>query len=66
MIGDREHDIKGAITNGVTPVGVLWGFGSREELKREGATLLCERPEALVELLSSNPPLQGTLIRSRT
>ncbi len=64
MIGDREHDVKGALTNAVIPVGVLWGYGSREELTRAGATLLCERPEALVELLSSNPPLQESLIRS--
>ena len=54
MIGDREHDVKGALTNAVMPVGVLWGYGSRDELTRAGATLLCERPEALVELLSSN------------
>ena len=54
MIGDREHDIKGALTNAVMPVGVLWGYGSREELTRAGATLLCERPEAMLELLSSN------------
>ena len=54
MIGDREHDVKGALTNAVMPVGVLWGYGSREELTRAGATLLCERPEAMLELLSSN------------
>ncbi len=54
MIGDREYDVKGALTNAVMPVGVLWGYGSRDELTRAGATLLCERPETLVELLSSN------------
>ncbi len=53
MVGDREDDIKGALTNGVMPVGALWGYGSRQELTRAGATLLCESPEALVEVLSS-------------
>ena len=53
MVGDREHDVRGALANGVTPVGVLWGYGSREELQRAGASLLCENPGMLVELLSS-------------
>ena len=56
MVGDREHDIKGALLNGVRPVGVLWGYGSRQELTRAGASLLCEGPEALAEILSSNQP----------
>jgi len=54
MVGDREHDVTGALTNGVMPLGVLWGYGSRQELTRAGASLLCESPEALVEVLSSN------------
>ena len=37
MIGDREHDVRGAIHNSVIPVGVLWGYGSRDELTRAGA-----------------------------
>jgi phosphoglycolate phosphatase len=32
MIGDRHHDIRAARANGVRAVGVLWGYGSREEL----------------------------------
>ncbi len=52
MIGDRDHDIKGALSNGVRPVGALWGFGSRDELTRAGASVLCESPEALVKTLS--------------
>jgi phosphoglycolate phosphatase len=49
MVGDREHDIKGAIANGVRPVGVLWGYGSREELTQAGASLLCDTPESLAK-----------------
>jgi phosphoglycolate phosphatase len=55
MIGDREHDIKGALANGVRPVGVLWGYGSREELNRAGASVLCETPEFLAKHLSPGP-----------
>jgi len=58
MVGDREHDVRGAILNGVTPVGVLWGYGSRQELRGAGASLLCESPESLVEVLSSNLALE--------
>jgi len=47
MIGDRLHDVVGAKANGVRPIGVLWGYGSREELTAAGATLLCERPDQM-------------------
>lgn len=53
MVGDREHDIKGAIENGVRPVGVLWGYGSREELTQAGASALCETPESLPQLFAA-------------
>lgn len=48
MIGDREHDIKGALANGVRAIGVLWGYGSREELIHAGASGLCEIPADLI------------------
>lgn len=32
MVGDRYHDIDGALANGVAAVGVLYGYGSPEEL----------------------------------
>jgi phosphoglycolate phosphatase len=47
MVGDREHDIRGAIANAVHPIGVLWGYGSREELTQAGASLLCDTPDSL-------------------
>lgn len=42
MIGDRHHDIDGAQDNGIDSIGVLWGFGSREELETAGATHIAE------------------------
>ena len=47
MIGDREHDIRGGLANGVRPIGALWGYGSREELTRAGASVICETPQSL-------------------
>ena len=51
MVGDREHDILGAKAVGIDSVGVLYGYGSREELTGAGASALAERPEDLVFLL---------------
>ena len=36
MVGDRENDIKGAQENSVEALGVLYGYGSKEELKKAG------------------------------
>jgi phosphoglycolate phosphatase len=48
MIGDRHHDIRAARTNATGAIGVLWGYGSREELA--GADRLLETPDDLVTL----------------
>jgi len=42
MVGDRFHDIHGAKQCGMDSLGVLFGFGSREELTKAGATYLAE------------------------
>ena len=42
MVGDRMYDIEGAAECGITPVGVLYGFGSRDELERAGAAAIAE------------------------
>jgi phosphoglycolate phosphatase len=52
MVGDRAHDVIGAKANGVNPVAVLWGYGSREELAAAGAIVFCEKPYALGALFS--------------
>jgi len=46
MVGDRHHDIEGAHAHSIRAVGVLWGFGSREELA--GADALAESPAQLL------------------
>lgn len=37
MIGDRKHDILGAKINKINNIGVLYGYGSKEELRIAGA-----------------------------
>lgn len=50
MIGDRRHDMLGAINNRLTPVGVSYGFGSYDELVTAGATRIIDRPAELLDL----------------
>ena len=49
MIGDRDQDIAGAKANSLKSAGVLWGYGSEEELTGAGADYLVSTPEELVE-----------------
>ena len=42
MIGDRHHDIEGANLNGLDSIGVLFGYGDRDELEKAGATYIAE------------------------
>lgn len=44
MVGDREHDIIGAKQNGLDSIGVLFGYGNRDELEKAGATFIAEKP----------------------
>jgi phosphoglycolate phosphatase len=48
MIGDRSHDVVGARKNGMTAIGVLYGYGSEDELRSAGAHHICAvHPELL-------------------
>ena len=51
MVGDREHDVDGARKEGLPCIGVLYGFGSREELEKAGAERIKSRPEELCDLI---------------
>ena len=49
MVGDRKHDILGAVDNGIEPIGVLYGYGSAVELTEAGASRLILSPNELIE-----------------
>lgn len=51
MVGDREHDVLGARENGLDCVGVLFGYGSKEELEEVGAYRIAETVEELTDCL---------------
>jgi phosphoglycolate phosphatase len=50
MIGDRAVDVTAAHRNGLHAAGVLWGYGSREELEAEQPRYLFSSPEDLLVL----------------
>lgn len=52
-LGDTAVDIQMAITAGMLPVGVLWGFRTAQELLVSGAEVLIERPLEVLEILDS-------------
>lgn len=51
MAGDRSHDMAGAKKAGIHSLGVLYGYGSREELERAGAQLIAGTPQEAAEMI---------------
>lgn len=51
MIGDRKFDIEAAHKYGMEAVGVLFGYGTIEELKAAGADYIAATPNELKNLL---------------
>jgi phosphoglycolate phosphatase len=51
MVGDRCYDIIGAKSVGIASVGVLYGFGSREELEDAGADRISETVTDLYKVI---------------
>ena len=52
MVGDRKHDLIGAVANNMVPVGVGYGYGSIEELTNAGATAIAASPGDLPGILT--------------
>lgn len=51
MVGDRDHDVHGALHHGIPCIGVTWGYGSPEELLTAGAVALAEHPRDVVAMV---------------
>lgn len=51
MVGDRRFDMEGAKKNALTAVGVLYGYGTREELEQAGADFIAKSVEELSDYL---------------
>ena len=53
MVGDRSYDMVGARANGLTAIGVSYGYGTVTELEQAGAEQIVATPDELVGLLRS-------------
>lgn len=51
MIGDRNHDVLGAIENSLPCAGILYGYGDREELEAAGAKYIIDSVSQLEAFL---------------
>lgn len=54
MIGDRYIDLTSAHKTGLRSAGVLWGYGSLEELKAEEPAIIAESPAHLSATIINN------------
>ncbi len=52
MVGDRKYDILGAKKNGLKTVGVLYGFGSYDELLEAGVDHFAKSPLEILNFIS--------------
>lgn len=51
MIGDRYFDIEGTKNNCVDSIGVLYGFGSREEPAQHQATFMVNEVKDILKII---------------
>lgn len=51
MVGDRADDIKGAFVNGIEAMGVLYGYGSKEELTNAGCRYFAQKPQDIIRTI---------------
>ena len=64
MVGDRLHDVAGAHEAGLSCIGVLYGYGGREELEAAGAEFIAEDIGALRGLLLFENELAGRWLQA--
>lgn len=51
MVGDRSYDIMGAAENGIDSIGVLYGYGDRDELEGANAGYIADSINQLTNYL---------------
>jgi phosphoglycolate phosphatase len=50
-LGDTSTDMQTAVSAGMYPVGVAWGFRTKDELIQHGAQVIIDSPHQLIALL---------------
>lgn len=52
MVGDTAFDVIGAAAHGIPTIGVSWGYGKVQDMKKAGAAAIADTPEMLLKLLN--------------
>lgn len=53
MVGDTAFDVTGAAAHGIPTIGVAWGYGDAEDMKKAGALAIAQDWKELLRLLTS-------------
>ena len=51
MVGDRENDVTGAKNNGISVLGVTYGYGDFNELKNAGCNYIVNSPDEVIKFI---------------
>jgi len=54
MVGDRKFDIIGAKECRIDSIGVLYGYGDRQELEEAGATYICKDFHDIINIIKQS------------
>lgn len=53
MVGDTHYDIIGAKAHGIPAIGVSWGYGNTEDMKKAGAIAIADTVQELQKILEA-------------
>jgi len=53
FVGDSEIDMETALSSGCFPLGVSWGYRSRQIIEKAGARHIIEKPEELLDFFNA-------------
>lgn len=65
MVGDRSFDMAAGRKTGSFCIGVLWGYGSREELYQSGADMLLKNPSDLIDIANDQITVKSRIRERR-
>ncbi len=54
FIGDSITDLETAENAGMPSIGVLWGYGNKEQMEKGGAVKMINHPLEIIEFIKSN------------
>ncbi len=53
LVGDRHFDVNGAKALSIPCIGVLYGYGTKEELETAGAMAFADDPDGVLDIVMS-------------